>query len=145
MCACIGLCGLVDLCVARHFGPGRYFALHVAVNLVTSPFALRDFATTFTNPTPFAMASCANAGTPCAAKLTVDLAMGIHLWHGLAYSLKPIDWVHHIPAHVVCLIGLFFPTVTAIRLNLRQRCLFLSATSLTRACECSALAAARAR
>ena len=32
--------------------------------------------------------------------------MGIHLWHSLAYALKPIDWIHHLPAHLVCTIGI---------------------------------------
>ena len=30
--ACIGLCGMFDMVVARLFGAGRYFALHTAVN-----------------------------------------------------------------------------------------------------------------
>ena len=40
---------------------------------------------------PFDSNSCALADTPCANKFAMDLTMGIHLWHSLAYSLKPID------------------------------------------------------
>jgi hypothetical protein len=106
VCACVGLCGLFDVLIARLFGPGRYFALHTAINTACVCFAWRDFVSTLTFANPFESNSCALKGTSCANKFAMDLTMGIHLWHSLAYSLKPIDWVHHIPAHAVCLIGI---------------------------------------
>ena len=107
--ACVGMVGLLDMCVARWFGAARYFALHVAVNIVTTYFAFKDFLFVLTSPNPFSTNSCANAGIACSNKLPLDLTVGIHLWHSLAYALKPIDWVHHIPAHLVCAVGILFP------------------------------------
>ena len=76
------------------------------VNAFCIVFAWKDFPRTLMFPNPFDSNSCALAGTPCANKFAMDLTMGIHLWHSLAYSLKPIDWIHHLPAHAVCLIGI---------------------------------------
>ena len=129
--ACIGLCGTFDLAVARLFGAGRYFALHTAVNATSERvftaqtssctlthrpharvlatvvcFTWRDALSALSFDNPFDSNSCALAGTPCANKLAMDLTMGLHLWHSLAYALKPIDWIHHIPAHAVCSVGI---------------------------------------
>ena len=106
VCACVGLCGAFDLLIARHFGAGRYFALHTAINTVVICFSWRDAISTLGFANPFDTNSCVLAGTPCANKLSMDLTMGIHLWHSLAYALKPIDWIHHLPAHLVCTIGI---------------------------------------
>ena len=107
--ACIGFCGLFDMCVARWFGQARYFALHVAVNAVNIFFTTDDFKTTLLSPRILEMHSCMADGTPCCNKLPLDLTVGITLWHSLAYALKPIDWVHHVPALAVCAIGVLFP------------------------------------
>lgn len=107
--ACIGFCGLFDTLVAARFGDARYFVLHVAVNVVTVYHTWGDFVHFFTSASPYDLNSCAVAGTHCANKLALDLTVGIHLWHSLAYALKPIDWVHHLPAHIVGACGIIFP------------------------------------
>jgi hypothetical protein len=108
-CFFIGLCGLFDMLVARQFGPARYFALHVAVNCVTITYSFQDFFQTLVHPEHFKTCSCFHGNSPCCNKVTVCITFGIHLWHSLAYALKPIDWIHHIPAHIICLIGIFSP------------------------------------
>ena len=45
VCASIGICGLLDLCIARLFGPGRYFALHVMINATIVCFSYCEFLT----------------------------------------------------------------------------------------------------
>ena len=107
--ACIGFCGLFDTMIAARFGGARYFVLHVAVNCVTVYHTWGDFVHFFTSSDPFSLNSCSVSGTHCANKLALDLTVGIHLWHSLAYALKPIDWVHHLPAHVVGACGILFP------------------------------------
>ena len=37
-----------------------------------------------------------------------DLTIAHHLWHSLAYALKPIDLIHHIPSIFICVICLSF-------------------------------------
>jgi hypothetical protein len=84
-CACIFICGMFDLLVARLFGPARYFALHVVVNCITVPFAWNDFVTFMsTGNSAFEMNSCSIEATRCSTKLTVCITVGIHLWHTLA-------------------------------------------------------------
>ena len=91
VCACVGLCGLLDIGIARLFGGGRYFALHTMINSFCIYYAWHDLPLTLSFANPFDSNSCALADTPCANKFAMDLTMGIHLWHSLAYSLKPID------------------------------------------------------
>ena len=105
----VGVCGLLDVLVARWFGAARYFALHVTVNLITIAFSWQDALFTLLAANPYETNSCSFAGTPCASKVGLDLTVGIHLWHALAYALKPIDWIHHLPTYVVCAIGLYVP------------------------------------
>lgn len=116
-CFCIGVCAVLDLCVARFFGPGRYFALHVMVNAINVCFGWSDFAATFSTANPFEMNTCVRAGIPCANKVAMAMSNGIHLWHCLAYKLSPIDVVHHVPTIIVCLLGLFMPWGPALNVN----------------------------
>lgn len=118
VCASIGICGLLDLCIARLFGPGRYFALHVMINATIVCFTWRDALLTLSFANPLEANSCVLAGTPCANKFSMDLTMGLHLWHSLAYALKPIDWIHHIPAHVVCSVGIFLAWGPVLNLSI---------------------------
>ncbi len=102
---CMLFIGLFDVAVARLFGAGRYFALHTFVNVLTTWYSVADFMTVMRSANPYETNTCVAAGSPCANKVALDVTIGIHLWHTLAYSLKPIDLVHHIPAHIVCGIG----------------------------------------
>ena len=118
VCACVGLCGTFDMAIARLFGAGRYFALHTAINMVCVAFTWRDAILALSFANPFDSNSCVLPGTPCANKLSMDLTMGIHLWHSLAYALKPIDWIHHLPAHAVCAIGIFLAWGPVLNLSI---------------------------
>ena len=108
--ACIGLCGLFDVLAAARFGSARYFVLHVAVNAVNIYFTWSDFTFTMLNPAVAGTHSCAAAsGAVCCNKVALDLTVGVTLWHSLAYALKPIDLIHHIPSLIVCGMGILFP------------------------------------
>ena len=111
-------CGTFDMAIARLFGAGRYFALHTAINMVCVAFTWRDAILALSFANPFDSNSCVLPGTPCANKLSMDLTMGIHLWHSLAYALKPIDWIHHLPAHAVCAIGIFLAWGPVLNLSI---------------------------
>jgi hypothetical protein len=94
--ACLGLVGLFDLCVARLF-KGRWFAVHTVVNgAIVGMTAQQAFALFFMK-NPYESCTCVKDDVPCAAHAPLCLSLGLHLWHGLAYPLKPIDWVHHLP------------------------------------------------
>jgi len=107
--ACIGLCGIVDVVFAARFGGARYFALHVVVNAVNIYFAWGDFVATMLSPMIGATHSCATGASACCNKVALDITVGVTLWHSLAYALKPIDVIHHIPSLVVCGVGILFP------------------------------------
>lgn len=107
--ACIAAVGILDCSIARLFGPGRYFALHTMVNAIMIYFVSNDLILMLSAKNPYDTVSCTREGTPCVNKLPLDLTVGIHLWHSLAYALKPIDWVHHIPSYVVCALGICLP------------------------------------
>ena len=46
VCACVGLCGLLDIGIARLFGGGRYFALHTMINSFCIYYAWHDLPLT---------------------------------------------------------------------------------------------------
>ena len=116
--ACVACVGLLDVVVARLAGPGRYFALHTLVNALIIAYVWRDTVYVLTCPNLYETNSCAHAGTPCANKLALDLTIAIHLWHAFAYALKPIDWIHHIPAYVVCAMGIVTPQGPVLNLSM---------------------------
>ena len=119
-CACIGAVGLLDVGVARWFGPARYFALHVIVNGITVWFAYQDTLDTFfiKHPkSPLDQNTCCTEGTKCANRMAIALSIGLHSWHMLAYKLAPIDLVHHVPTQVVCILGIFLPWGPALNVN----------------------------
>ena len=104
----IGVVGLCDVIVARLFGPARYFALHVIVNVACCAFAWDDALAGFRMGNPYGTITCTASGSRCANWVAVDLTIAHHVWHSLAYALKPIDLVHHIPSIAVCLVCLPF-------------------------------------
>lgn len=106
--ACIIVVAIIDFVLSRFF-VGRYFALHTVVNVVICVFAAPDALRTLFAENPYDTNTCVAVGSTCAALVTIDLTIALHVWHALAYALKPIDWVHHLPTYLVCLVALAFP------------------------------------
>ena len=109
VCSCIGFVGIFDLFIARFFAGGRLFALHFAVNAACVAFAWRDALATLVTANPFEANLCGRTGTSCSNKVPLNLTAAMHLWYSFAYASRLIDWVHHIPSHVVCAIGIIYP------------------------------------
>jgi hypothetical protein len=94
--ACIGLVGIFDLSVGRLF-KGRWFAVHAMVNAIIVGMTAVQAVDVFRLPNPYDSCTCKGSPGSCAAHAPLCLSLGLHIWHGLSYPLKPIDWVHHIP------------------------------------------------
>ena len=107
--ALIGVVGVADIAIARNFGAGRYFALHTMVNSAVVYFSWTEGMAAVRNPNPYNINTCVLPDHPCSNKLALDLTIAVHLWHALAYALKPIDWIHHIPSYIICGIGIYYP------------------------------------
>jgi hypothetical protein len=94
--ACLGLVSAFDIFVARLF-VGRWFALHALVNAIIVAWSARDAFGFFSLPNAYLGCTCVSEGVRCASHAPLCLSLALHVWHGLAYPLKPIDWVHHVP------------------------------------------------
>ena len=107
--ALVGVVGLADIAIARNFGAGRYFALHTMVNAAVVYFSWAEGLEAARVSNPYDINTCVVASHPCSNKLALDLTIAVHLWHALAYALKPIDWIHHVPSYIICGIGIYYP------------------------------------
>ena len=94
--ACIGLVGSCDLLFGGVF-VGRWFAVHTIVNTMLVYWCAVDAFAVFSFSNVFLASTCETEGVPCSRHAPLCLSLGLHIWHGLAYPLKPIDWIHHIP------------------------------------------------
>lgn len=104
----------VDLAVGWTLPRARYFALHAAVNITNVLLAKNDVIAVLTSPNPLALNTCSPT---CASKAPLLLTMALHVWHVLAYRLKQIDCVHHVPTIAVCSIALFMDYGPVFNLN----------------------------
>jgi hypothetical protein len=75
---------------------------------VCTLYALPDAYATVVAESPYATASCVPAGSACANKMALVITIAHHLWHSLAYALKPIDLIHHVPGISICVFSLPF-------------------------------------
>ena len=92
-----------------------YDDLPLAVNAVNLWYVTGEFFGFMLSPVPFEAVTCsAKVAGSCVNKLPLDLTVGVTLWHCLAYSLKPIDLIHHVPSLLVCALGIFYPWGTSL-------------------------------
>ena len=82
---------------AREQGGGLSFAVHTIVNAIIAIWSASDAFYLFSMPNPYVSTTCVAEGVPCAWHAPLCLSLGLHVWHGLAYPLKPIDLIHHVP------------------------------------------------
>lgn len=108
VCACTGAIGAIDLLVAGRF-KGRYFALHTIVNVLVIALSVLDTLEFFGMDNPLKSVTCLGGRSQCGSKGPIALTASLHFWHMFAYDLKPIDWVHHLPALTFTFVGLYFP------------------------------------
>ena len=91
--------GLIDYLVASKF-KGRYFCLHSIVNLaIIVPFTIKDIFIFFDNPIESGIYALENE---CSDNFGGIITNALHFYHIYSFNLKPIDYIHHIPAIIGC-------------------------------------------
>ena len=94
---------ILDQLLCKHL-KGRYFALHTIVNLCLIPFlVLQDIFTFYNNILVGDITKFM-----CGSKHALIVSMGLHTYHILFFKLKMIDIVHHIPALIGGLAGIWY-------------------------------------
>ena len=104
----VGVCCATDVLFARWF-VGRYFALHVVMNTIIILMSFRDTLNFWSAANPYDTNTCVTGAAPCNNNAAVAFTFAVHIFHAMSYSLKPIDWIHHLPSFAACLVGLYFP------------------------------------
>ena len=107
--ACVGLCACIDFGFARWFGKGRYFAFHVVVNAIIISWGFSDALSVVLMANPLESNTCVQSSACSSPKAPMAMTLAATVWHSVAYALKPIDIVHHVPTLVVTSVVLFFP------------------------------------
>ena len=103
------LCACIDFGFARWFGKGRYFAFHVVVNAIIISWGFSDALSVVLMANPLESNTCVQSSACSSPKAPMAMTLAATVWHSVAYALKPIDIVHHVPTLVVTSVVLFFP------------------------------------
>ena len=80
---------LLQRCLPRLDGKGRYWALHVLANMYVVRRHAKDLVTAYSNPIDAAFGP-----EPDTKALMAVIAL--HVFHALRYKLDRVDWLHHV-------------------------------------------------